>query len=136
MNQIIIRRPSNLMLAGRNFKILIDGKIVGNIGNNEVKQFETPSIAFKLTTKVMFNESKAIELKEGQPGDYTIKQNLISTIATIGMSICFATYFVINNFEKSDNKLLVYIGIPFLIVNLYFSTFGRKNVIKILKTEE
>ncbi len=134
MNQITLRRPSNFMLAGRNFKILIDGKIVGNIGNNEVKQFETPSIAFKLKTKVMFNESKVIELKEGQTGDYTIKQNIISTIATLGMTLCFIPHFLF--FKETNNDFFLYIGIPFLLVNLYFSTFGRKNVLQIKKTEE
>lgn len=123
------------MLMGRRFKIFIDSVEVETISDGELKEIKIPTDKKELILKIMNYKSAPIMLDTVNDDTFEIKQNLVSNIATYGMMIFTAAFFITKYVAKEEKIFLLYIAVPFLLVNVFYATFGRKNVIQLIPTE-
>ncbi len=136
MKTINLHRKSNLMLMGRKFKIYIDQKECDSINDGEIKQIEIPQDAKELTVKIMNYKSKPISLNVNDSESYVIKQNLVSTITTYLMILFAAIFFVSKFVIEKEQVLFLYICTPFVLISIYYSTFGNRSVIQLEKVKD
>ena len=136
MNNITIKRTSNVVLMARNFKILVDGVLVDKIGDGETKTIILPPNSSKLTVKIMNYETRPKKVCNDNSYKFTIKQNIISTITTIGMMFFALIYFITKYIMEQEQKIFLFIAVPFFFGQIYYSTFGRKDVVQMVDSKD
>lgn len=129
MESVTLYRKSNFMLMARKFKIYIDNNRFGDISDGEQKIIEIPAESNQLTVKVMNYVSKPITMKDSET--YEISQSIISVVTTFLMIISVGIYMFTKYLAKNEQPMFLYIAAPFVLISLYYSTFGRKNVIQV-----
>ncbi len=117
------------MLMARKFKIYIDEEVHSSIADGEQLEINIPPNSEELTVKIMNYWSKPISLNFNDSKKYVIKQNRVSTAATY-LLVFFAVLHFITEFTKPiEPPIFLLCAIPFLLLQIYYSTFGRHNVI-------
>ncbi len=134
MGTLTLKRKSNFILMGRKFKIYIDDHLVDSISNGEVKRINIPLNSKELTVKVMNYKSKPITLDSLEFETYVIRQNLIASITTYVVGLFVALFFLSKFVLEQEQLIFLYIAAPFLLISIYYSTIGRRNIIQLKKT--
>ena len=130
---LILRRESNLMLMGRNFKIYVDNTLIDKIGDGESKNMELPLNSKHLVVKIMNYKSKPLLICDENSGEYVIKQDLLSVISTSGIILLGAVFLFCKYALELELSWLYYLILPFLILDIYYLTIGKDKVIKLIK---
>lgn len=127
-----LNRKNEFLNRFRKFKILLNGNIIGEISNNEVKDFDIPTGNHTLSAKVdwCFSPEIPIEINDNNKA----KQFTIGGFKNNNWIIKLAFIFIIINIVVSnfiDNDFIFYILLfPFFIL-IYYFTFGRKSYLTI-----
>lgn len=132
--KLTLTRKLNFALSGRKFKVIIDGEEVDELSTNQTKTIEISDAAQELKINVMNYESKRINLSAVHDNDLLeIKQNVLSTISSILVAIGAGAFLISKFIFENENPVILYVVFPFVVLSIYFSTLGRKQVIQIKK---
>jgi hypothetical protein len=133
MSSIKIQRSNEYSNMLRNYKIYVDGKNVGEIGNGENKEFTVLPGEHSLEVKIDWCGSPKIPLKLEAGQVETVKvsgfknANLLIPLSggVIGL------HFIVKMAFSID--YLIYLVIPTFLFLAYYLTFGRKKFLRIAK---
>ncbi|MEN9997495.1 MAG: hypothetical protein RI922_485 [Bacteroidota bacterium] len=132
--KLTLTRKLNFALSGRKFKVIIDGEEVDELSTNQTKTIEISDAAQELKINVMNYESKRINLSAVHDNDLLeIKQNVLSTISSILVAIGAGAFLISKFIFENENPVILYVVFPFVVLSIYFSNLGRKQVIQIKK---
>lgn len=132
--KLTLTRKLNFALSGRKIKVIIDGEEVDELSTNQTKTIEISDAAQELKINVMNYESKRINLSAVHDNDLLeIKQNVLSTISSILVAIGAGAFLISKFIFENENPVILYVVFPFVVLSIYFSTLGRKQVIQIKK---
>lgn len=133
MGKLIISRRKEWQNRGRKFKIFIDGENIDLIKNGEIKELDLKSGNHKVQFKIDWYGSSEVqvEIPEDKSISLEVKGFKIGRWALPFFNLTLASFFLIKVFMDQTIKELAYLSIPFLLIMLYYLTFGRKKYIEI-----
>lgn len=131
MSSIKIQRTSEFNNRIREYKIYIDGQLIGKIGNGETKYFETTTGLHTLNVKtdwcsspdITFNINN-IETKNFKVGEVKI----VSSIMPVTLGVIFL-HIALSRLVDFNYTILILI--PTFLLLVYFLTIGRNNYLTI-----
>lgn len=127
MATLKIQRPNEYLSFGRRFEILLNGETIGEIENNETKEFSIPEGKHTLTAKIEILGSRdlSIEIDETKTKNIKVKNNVyIYLMTTLGIFLMFLDIIL---FRFFDTKLNLFISSIFPILMIFYFILGRKN---------
>ena len=131
MATIKIKRKGHLMNMARNYKIFIDGELVGNVANGATAEFPVTAGKRAITVKIDWCSSPTISVEIGadETKHLTVACFKNSWLFYLGIAtICFIPALV--GFAYA----IILFMIPFLVL-IYYTTFGRKKYLTLEETK-
>lgn len=126
MALIILKRTNEYNNRMRDYKIFIDGQMVGTIANGETKEFPTTAGQHIVSAKIDWCSSPdmSINVKENQTknlkvGGFKNGQFLIP----IGIGLVVLN-FILSKFVNFESTM--FLVVPLLLLIIYYLTIGRK----------
>ncbi|WP_298543062.1 hypothetical protein [uncultured Aquimarina sp.] len=133
MKKILISRQWNLLLGAKKLDLIIDKKLVYKIDNGKTKELKAPQKSKEMIAKIKKYEVTIQLIESDILEKFEIKFNIYFLIATYGMGLFVLINIITKFILKIDEPLFIYLLIPFLLVSLYYSTFGKKKVLLLIK---
>ena len=127
MATIKIRRTYDYINAMRDYRLFIDGQIIGTIGVGQVKEFEIPAGQHSVIAKIDWCSSPefSFEINDNDSKTFLVgglKNGRWILPLTTGM---IALFFILpHTLHTYFNLFLV---LPLFLLLLYYLTFRRKN---------
>ena len=133
MGKLIISRRKEWQNRGRKFKIFVDGENIDLIKNGEIKELDLKSGNHKVQFKIDWCGSSEvqIEIPEDKSKSLEVRGFKIGKWMLPLFNIVLTVFFLITVFFNYTVRELAYASIPFLLIMLYYLTFGRKKYIEI-----
>jgi len=136
MTTIKIQRKHEFINLFRNYKLFVDGQIIGSISDGQEREFNvTPGKHF-IVAKIDWCSSKTIsfELKENDTISFSLsgfKNKLMRDLFSFG------TLFLIIIFSLSSYlHYVIFLIAPFFLLFVYDLTLGRKKYLTLIITGE
>jgi len=135
MAKIRFQRTCEYINSKRDYKIYIDGQLIGTISNGETKEFETTTEQHTITAKIGWCNSPGISINTSD--NITTKLKVGGGIKNVKWFRLFGVvlvvlYFIlilIMEFDHTRFLLLAPIILlaPISLLYIYYMTLGRKN---------
>jgi len=134
MAKIKIKRTSEYINSKRDYKIYIDGQLIGTISNGETKEFETTAEQHTITAKIDWCTSPEISInisdnvtKKIKVGG-GIKNGKWLRLFGVVLVVLYIFLIMILRYDFSKFLLLAPIILlaPISVLNIYYMTLGRK----------
>ena len=136
MATIRLKRTSEYNNRMRNYKIFIDGQLVGTIANGETKDFPTTVGQHIVTAKVDWCSSPDItvdindnQIKNLKVGGFKYGQILMP----VGLGL-FVLHFIFSKFADFDYT--IFLAAPLFLLMVYYLTIGRKKYLTLEDVNE
>lgn len=131
MAQLTIVRKKEFINYFRNYRIVIDGKKAGSVGNGQTKVFDIPDGHHTIQAGIDWCASQTKDVKVDADdnvtlyvGGFTHNQHLFTKFVVVLIVDLILRYLI--QFEYTRMVFL-----PFGLVIFYYMTFGRKQYLQL-----
>ena len=133
MSSLKIKRNSEWANSVRSFQIVLDSKILDNIEDGEIKEFQIPPGKHSLKAKLDWCGSRPLhfEVNEGEEKLVEIKGFIFSEwFLPVALLNAFL-YFFLKIVYNINSIFLAFLMFLFLGYLLYFVTFGKSDYLRL-----
>ena len=126
MATFTIKRKKEYNNHLKDFKIFVDGHLIGTIANGEVKNFEVPSGKHRVIAKIDWCSSSeiSIDVSDSKPTKLAVNGFKNGNWLLPAVLVTLTVHFILQ--RTLDFHYFGFLSLPFLLVYGYFLTFGRK----------
>ncbi|MDT0648042.1 hypothetical protein RM545_15190 [Zunongwangia sp. F260] len=135
MSSLKIKRNSELANSVRSFQIVLDGKILDNIEDGEIKEFQIPPGKHTLRAQLDWCGSRPLhfEISEGEEKLVEIKGFIFSDwFLPVALFNAFL-FFFLNIVYDVNSIFLAFLMFLFFGYLLYFVTFGKNDYLRLIE---
>jgi hypothetical protein len=131
MARLIVKRKNKWINRFRNIGLYLDNTKIGSIGNGQMEEFTSSPGVHTLKAKIDWCSSNkhSFTLSDKETYTVTIEPYKYATILTAVEIVILAAHFIANYLYGVD--YILWLVIPFFMVNLYYLTFGSNRFLVI-----